>query len=126
MSVMFIVPMNAPGLKLICRASYEETASRIGSALRLPAVVALRRERRHLGARQRLHPLGGRAACCATPRKILSFHPGVRACLQRLFASRAARGFAVKLDFITGLLAKALRAHRRRGLPRRPGARSAR
>ncbi len=28
MSVMFIVPMNAPGLKMICRVSYEETANR--------------------------------------------------------------------------------------------------
>jgi len=46
LAVMFIAPMNAPGVKLICRTSYEMTAKRDGLAVRLSAVVALRRERR--------------------------------------------------------------------------------
>ena len=44
LAVMFIAPMNAPGVKLICRASYEMTAKRHGHAVRLPSVLALRRE----------------------------------------------------------------------------------
>jgi 4-hydroxyphenylacetate 3-monooxygenase len=36
MSVMFMVPINAPGLKLVCRASYEYAAGRSGSPFDYP------------------------------------------------------------------------------------------
>ena len=60
MSLMFMVPIDAPGLKLICRTSYEKAALRERLAVRLSAVVAVRRERRDLHPRQRVRALGGR------------------------------------------------------------------
>ena len=60
MSLMFMVPIDAPGLKLICRTSYEKAALLQRLAVRLSAVVALRRERCDLHPRQRVRPLGGR------------------------------------------------------------------
>ena len=60
MVVMFIAPMNTPGIKLICRPSYEYRRRGHRLALGLSADLALRRERRHLRLRQCLHPLGER------------------------------------------------------------------
>ena len=60
MVVMFIAPMNTPGIKLICRPSYELAAAATGSPWDYPLTSPLRRERRHLRVRQRLHPLGER------------------------------------------------------------------
>ena len=60
MSLMFMVPIDAPGLKLICRTSYEKAALLQRLAIRLSAVVTIRRERRDLHPRQRVRPLGGR------------------------------------------------------------------
>ena len=59
LSVMFIVPMNAPGIKMFCRVSYEQAANTLG------------------------HPFDCFQGCIR---------------------------FGVKLDFLAGLLAKALRA----------------
>src|ERR1700683_5437209 len=36
LAVMFIAPMNAPGVKLFCRTSYEMTASFVGTAFACP------------------------------------------------------------------------------------------
>ena len=75
--------------------------------VRLSAVVALRRERRDPGARQCLHPLGGRAGA-ARRAEILSFHPASG--FMHGYCFQGCTRFAVKLDFLAGLLAKALRA----------------
>src|SRR5712692_9630853 len=40
-AVMFIVPMNAPGLKLLCRQSYEMVAAHIGSPFDYPLASRL-------------------------------------------------------------------------------------
>src|SRR5690348_18267553 len=36
LAVMFIAPMNAPGVKLICRTSYEQAADALGSPFDYP------------------------------------------------------------------------------------------
>ena len=36
LAVMFITPMNAPGVKIICRASYEMTAAEMGTPFDYP------------------------------------------------------------------------------------------
>ena len=48
---MFIAPMNAPGVKLFCRTSYEMMANTIGTPFDYPLSLALRRERRDLRVR---------------------------------------------------------------------------
>ena len=60
MSLMFMVPIDAPGLKLICRTLLREGGAAERLAVRLSAVVALRRERRDLHPGQGVRPLGGR------------------------------------------------------------------
>ena len=42
MSLMFIVPIDAPGLKLFCRTSYEQAGRSDRLAVRLSVVVPLR------------------------------------------------------------------------------------
>ena len=66
MVVMFIAPMNTPGIKLICRAVLRAGRRRHRLAVGLSADLPLRRERRHLRVRQRLHPLGERHSSIAT------------------------------------------------------------
>ena len=92
MSLMFMVPINAPGLKLFCRTSYERAATAERLAVRLSAVVAVRRERRDLRVGQGVRPLGGRVHL---PRpgpgdeflSALRLHAG-RACSRAARASR--------------------------------------
>ena len=62
LAVMFIAPMNAPGREADLPRLLRDDGERDGHAVRLSAVVALRRERRDLRVRQRFHPVGGRAA----------------------------------------------------------------
>ncbi len=66
MVVMFIAPMNTPGIKLICRPSYEFAAAATGSPWDYPLTSRYRRERRDFRFRQCVHPLGERAASIAT------------------------------------------------------------
>ena len=67
-----------------------DDGERDGHAVRLSAVLALRRERRHLRVRQRVHPLGGRAAA-PRPRKAQDLLSRSRASSPAT-SSRAARG----------------------------------
>jgi 4-hydroxyphenylacetate 3-monooxygenase len=106
LAVMFIVPMNAPGVKLFCRASYELTASVAGSPFDYPLSsrfdendaifvfdnafipwenVLLHRDLEKL---QNFFPQSG-------------FVPG--------YQFQGCTRLAVKLDFLAGLMAKALR-----------------
>jgi 4-hydroxyphenylacetate 3-monooxygenase len=107
LAVMFIVPMNTPGVKLFCRASYELTASLAGSPFDYPLSsrfdendaifvfdnafipwenVLLHRDLEKL---KNFFPQSG-------------FVPG--------YQFQGCTRLAVKLDFLTGLMAKALRA----------------
>jgi 4-hydroxyphenylacetate 3-monooxygenase len=57
MVVMFIAPMDTPGIKLICRSSCELAAAATGSPWDYPLTSRFDRERRDLRVRQRVHPL---------------------------------------------------------------------
>ena len=59
-AVVFMVPTNAPGVKFICRTSYEMTATVMGSPFDYPLSVAARRERRRLHHGQGAGALGER------------------------------------------------------------------
>ena len=105
---MFIAPMNAPGIKLICRPSYEMAAAAAGSPFDYPLTSRFDENDLDLRLRQRLHPVGERA------------HPSRRAEAERLLSEvrllqwlhhgMGCTRLAVKLDFIAGLLHKAARA----------------
>jgi 4-hydroxyphenylacetate 3-monooxygenase len=107
LAIMFIVPMNAPGVKLFCRASYELMTSVAGSPFDYPLSsrfdendaifvfdnafipwenVLLHRDLERL---KNFFPQSG-------------FVPG--------YQFQGCTRFAVKLDFLVGLMAKALRA----------------
>ena len=59
-AVIFAVPMDAPGLKLICRPSYELHGRGHGQPVRLPAVQPARRERLDPDLRRGPRPVGER------------------------------------------------------------------
>ena len=108
MVVMFIAPMNTPGIKLICRPSYEFAAAATGSPWDYPLDLAVRRERRHFRFRQRVHPVGERHSSIATCERLKNFYP--QSGFFNGFTFQGCTRLAVKLDFIAGLLYKAARA----------------
>ncbi len=57
---VFMVPTNTPGVKFICRTSYEMTSTVMGSPVRLSAVEPHRRERRRVHHGQGAGALGER------------------------------------------------------------------
>ena len=59
-AIVFMVPTNAKGVKLICRVSNELRAAVLGSPFDYPAVEPARRERRDLRDGRRVRALGGR------------------------------------------------------------------
>ena len=95
-----------------------DAGERHGHALRLSAVVALRRERRDLRVRQRVHPLGGRAAA-SRPRQAEGILPAVRVPrrlpVPGLHAARGEARLPGRRD------RQGAAHHRRRRIPRQPG-----
>ena len=59
-AVVFMVPTSAPGVKFICRTSYEMTSTAMGSPFDYPLSSAHRRERRGVHSRQGAGALGER------------------------------------------------------------------
>ena len=59
-AAIFMIPTGAPGVKLICRPSYEMTSSVMGSPFDYPLVLAHRRERRGVHPGQGAGALGER------------------------------------------------------------------
>lgn len=106
MSVMFIVPMNAPGLKMICRASYEEAANRVGQPFDYPLSSRFDENDAILVLDDVFVPWDDVLVLRDAP-KILSFHPASG--FMHGYCFQGCTRFAVKLDFLAGLLAKALR-----------------
>ena len=101
--------MNAPGVKLICRTSYEEIAAeRIGTPFDYPLSSRFDENDAIFVLDNVLDPLGERASSTATPTQIMAFYP--RSGFLHGFMFQGCTRYAVKLDFIAGLLAKALRA----------------
>ena len=59
-AAVFMLPTNAPGVKFICRTSYEMTSTVMGSPFDYPLSIAPRRERRGLHPGQGAGALGER------------------------------------------------------------------
>jgi 4-hydroxyphenylacetate 3-monooxygenase len=106
-STIFMIPNGAPGVKLICRASYEMTSTAMGSAFDYPLSSRLDENDAVFILDKALVPwenvfLYGDVA------KANNFFPQT-GFLPRLYVHACTR-LAVKLDFIAGLLLKAVEA----------------
>ncbi|WP_404405167.1 4-hydroxyphenylacetate 3-hydroxylase N-terminal domain-containing protein [Pelagibacterium halotolerans] len=107
MSVMFILPMNAPGVKMFCRVSYEQTANTVGHPFDYPLSSRFDENDAILVLDNVFVPWED-VLVLRDARKILSFHPASG--FMHGYCFQGCTRFAVKLDFLAGLLAKALRA----------------
>jgi len=103
MSLMFMVPIDAPGLKLICRTSYERAAK---SPFDYPLSSRFD-ENDAIFVLDKVFIPWEDVFIYRDPARVLSFYP--RSGFTNGFQFQGCTRFAVKLDFITGLLAKALR-----------------
>ena len=103
MSVMFMVPMNAPGLKLICRQSYESAAK---SPFDYPLSSRFD-ENDAIFVMDNVFVPWEDVFIYRDPARVMSFFPGTGFVHGAMF--QGCTRYAVKLDFISGLLAKALR-----------------
>ena len=107
MAIMFILPMDAPGVKLICRNSYEEIATRLGTPFDYPLSSRFDENDAIFVLDKVLIPWENILVHRDTE-KILSFYP--RSGFLNGFCFQGCTRYAVKLDFIAGLVAKALHA----------------
>ena len=107
MAVMFIMAMNAPGVKMLCRVSYEETANRVGQPFDYPLSSRFDENDAILVLDNVFIPWED-VLVLRDAGKILSFHPASG--FMHGYCFQGCTRFAVKLDFLAGLLAKALRA----------------
>ncbi len=106
MSLMFMVPIDAPGLKLICRTSYKKAALLNGSPYDYPLSSRFDENDAIFILDQVFVPWED-VFIYRDPARVLSFYP--RSGFMHGFQFQGCTRFAVKLDFICGLLAKALR-----------------
>ena len=106
MSLMFIVPINAPGLKLFCRTSYERAATLYGSPFDYPLSSRFD-ENDAIFVLDKVFVPWEDVFIYRDPARVLSFYP--RSGFMHGFLFQGCTRFAVKLDFICGLLGKALR-----------------
>jgi 4-hydroxyphenylacetate 3-monooxygenase len=101
MALFFMVPMNTPGLKLICRTSYELTSAVMGSPFDYPLSSRLDENDAILVFDKALIPWESLFIYRDVEKANTFFsHSGF---LQR-FAIHGCTRFAVKLDFLAGLL----------------------
>ena len=107
LSVMFIVPMNAPGVKMICRVSYEQTANTVGHPFDYPLSSRFDENDAILILDNVFIPWED-VLVLRDAQKILSFHPASG--FMHGYCFQGCTRLAVKMDFLSGLLAKALRA----------------
>ena len=107
LAVMFIAPMNAPGVKLFCRASYEQMAHTLGTPFDYPLSSRFDENDAIFVFDKVLIPWED--VLVHRDLEILkSFYP--RSGFVAGYQFQACTRFAVKLDFLAGLVAKALRA----------------
>jgi len=106
MALSFIVPINAPGLKLFCRTSYELAAHNHGSPFDYPLSSRFDENDAIMVLDNVLIPWEN-ILIYRDPKRITRFF-GASGFLNGYLFQGCTR-FAVKLDFIAGLLAKALR-----------------
>jgi 4-hydroxyphenylacetate 3-monooxygenase len=107
LSVMFIVPMNAPGIKMICRVSYEQSANTVGHPFDYPLSSRFDENDAILVLDNVFIPWED-VLVLRDAQKILSFHPASG--FMHGYCFQGCTRLAVKMDFLAGLLAKALRA----------------
>jgi 4-hydroxyphenylacetate 3-monooxygenase len=107
LAVMFIVPMNAPGVKLICRTSYEMSASVMGSPFDYPLSSRFD-ENDAIFVLDNVFVPWEDVLIHRDVEKIKTFYP--RSGFTNNFQLQACTRLAVKLDFMVGIIAKALRA----------------
>ena len=106
-AVMFIVPMNAPGLKLLCRQSYEMLAAHVGSPFDYPLSSRLDENDSILIFDKTLIPWDNVFVYRDIERTNTFFpHSGF---VPRAMFHGCTR-LAVKFDFVAGLFLKALEA----------------
>ena len=106
MSLMFIVPIDAPGLKLLCRTSYERAAMRNGSPFDYPLSSRFD-ENDAIFVLDKVFVPWEDVFIYRDPARVLNFFVRSGFIFGSMF--QGCTRFAVKLDFIAGLLAKALR-----------------
>ena len=107
LAVMFIAPMNAPGVKLFCRASYEMMASTIGTPFDYPLSSRFDENDAIFVFDNVLIPWED-VLLHRDVEKLKVFYP--RSGFLNGYQFQGCTRFAVKLDFMVGIIAKALRA----------------
>jgi 4-hydroxyphenylacetate 3-monooxygenase len=106
MSLMFIVPIDAPGLKLICRTSYERSAHLYGSPFDYPLSSRFD-ENDAIFILDKVFIPWEDVFIYRDPARVLSFFGRSGFANGAMF--QGCTRFAVKLDFLCGLLSKALK-----------------
>ena len=107
LAVIFIVAMNAPGVKLLCRASYELMASTVGTPFDYPLSSRFDENDAILVFDNVLIPWED-VLLHRDLEKLKTFFP--RSGFLQGYQLQGCTRFAVKLDFMVGIIAKALRA----------------
>jgi 4-hydroxyphenylacetate 3-monooxygenase len=107
LAVMFIAPMNAPGVKLFCRASYELMASVMGTPFDYPLSSRFDENDAIFVFDNVLIPWED-VLLHRDIEKIKIFYP--RSGFLNGYQFQGCTRLAVKLDFMVGIIAKALRA----------------
>ena len=119
MVVMFIAPMNTPGIKLICRPSYELAAAATGSPWDYPLTSRFDENDAIFVFDNAFIPWEN-VFIHRDVERLKSFYP--RSGFVNGFTLQGCTRLAVKLDFIVGPALQGRARHRRGGLPRRAGA----
>jgi 4-hydroxyphenylacetate 3-monooxygenase len=107
LAIMFITPMNAPGVKLLCRTSYEMTASVMGSPFDYPLSSRFDENDAIFVFDNVLIPWEN-VLLHRDVERIKVFYP--RSGFLNGFQFQGCTRLAVKLDFLVGVIAKALQA----------------
>src|SRR5689334_11714489 len=107
LAVMFIAPMNTPGVKLICRTSYEMMASVMGSPFDYPLSSRFDENDAIFVFDNALIPWED-VLLHRDVEKLRTFFP--QSGFLQGYQLQGCTRLAVKLDFLVGVIAKALRA----------------
>jgi 4-hydroxyphenylacetate 3-monooxygenase len=107
LAVMFIAPMNVPGVKLFCRTSYEMTASVMGTPFDYPLSSRFD-ENDAIFVFDNVFIPWENVLLHRDIEKIKVFYP--RSGFLAGYQFQGCTRLAVKLDFMVGIIAKALRA----------------
>jgi len=107
LAVMFIAPMNTPGIKVICRTSYEMAAAATGAPFDYPLSLRFDENDAIFVFDNVLIPWEN-VLVHRDIDKVKVFFP--RSGFLAGYQFQGCTRLAVKLDFLTGLIAKALRA----------------